>query len=410
MPTNPSTRGRGAIALIAMALVVCHAAAAFAQGHSSGTAVSTDTPPHAAGWVFTPGLVYSGSYDDNVLLHGEGDSTEGDFLTVLNPKGALGYTGRHTEFDLNYDGAFLLYRSLNSLNSFDQHGALSGQWQATKRVTFFVRDAAALTPTTDAVEFVGVPFLRTGSKINDLRGGVTTILDKRTVVTGAATIDWVAFDDKGVFGSQFLRGGRSLGGSASVRRQLSARISALGDYDLQHGVVNGFPDAFDVQNASIGAEYRLTELTRISGAVGVSHLSVSTFGPARTGPAYRAALTRDFRKAGLDLSYSRSFVPSYGFGGTTQNEDATARARLPLSRRMTAQTAVSWRRNEPLTQGDLRLKSWWIEGAIGYGLTPWMRVEGFYNGARQTIDRPGGVLNRNHIGFQIVMEQPMRIQ
>ena len=46
---------------------------------------------------------------------------------------------------------------------------------------------------------------------------------------------------------------------------------------------------------------------------------------------------------------------------------------------------------------------------MGVGLTPWLRAEGFYNGSRQKIDRPGGILDRNQIGFQFVMAQPVRI-
>ena len=64
----------------------------------------------------------------------------------------------------------------------------------------------------------------------------------------------------------------------------------------------------------------------------------------------------------------------------------------------------------PLTVGELKLVSWWFEGALGFNVRPWMRVEGFYNGVRQTIDRPGGLLNRNRIGVQLVAAQPVRMQ
>jgi hypothetical protein len=112
----------------------------------------------------------------------------------------------------------------------------------------------------------------------------------------------------------------------------------------------------------------------------------------------------------LELAYGRSFVPSYGFGGTQQNEEVTARIHGPLGRRLYAQTSLAWRRNEPLTVGELKLVSWWFEGALGFNVRPWMRVEGFYNGVRQTIDRPGGLLNRNRIGVQLVAAQPVRMQ
>jgi hypothetical protein len=393
---------------IAVALVTATFFLARPASAQLASAPPEASHPQVSGWAFTPTLVYSGSWDDNVLLHGQGDQTTGDFLTVVNPRGELEFNGRRGQFDLAYNGAFLLYRAFNTLNSYDQRAAISGQRMLTKHLTVFFRDNAALVPTTDAVEFVGVPFLRTGSRVNDLRGGIEVVLSKRTSVTAAYSAQWIKFDETDAF-AQLLRGGHSQGGSATLRHQLSTRLTVLADYDIQHADVGPAADGFDIQNGTIGMEYRLTELTRISGAVGASRLGVSSLAPARTGPAWRAAITRQFKKAGLDLSYARSFVPSYGFGGTTQNEEATGRGRLPLSHRVYTQASLSWRRNEPLTLGDLKLTSWWFATGVGVGVTPWLRVEGFYNGSRQTIDRPGGILDRNQIGFQFVMAQPVRI-
>jgi hypothetical protein len=142
----------------------------------------------------------------------------------------------------------------------------------------------------------------------------------------------------------------------------------------------------------------------------VSRLAVTEFSAAQTGPAWRLGLTRQLRAAAIDLLYNRSFVPSYGFGGTTQNEEATARLRVPFGRRVYSTSALSWRRNEPLITGDLPLSSYWIEGTVGYAATPWVRLEAFYSGTQQTIDRPGGTLNRNRIGFQVTTAKPVRVQ
>jgi len=108
--------------------------------------------------------------------------------------------------------------------------------------------------------------------------------------------------------------------------------------------------------------------------------------------------------------YNRAFVPSYGFGGTTQNEELTARLNLPLSRRLSSRSSFAWRTNDPLTLGDLSLRSWWIEESIGYNVQPWVRMEAFYAGTRQTIDRPGGLMTRNRFGFQIITVKPLRIR
>jgi hypothetical protein len=47
---------------------------------------------------------------------------------------------------------------------------------------------------------------------------------------------------------------------------------------------------------------------------------------------------------------------------------------------------------------------------VGYAATPWVRFEAFYGGTHQTIDRPGGTLGRNRIGFQVTTAKPVRVR
>ena len=56
------------------------------------------------------------------------------------------------------------------------------------------------------------------------------------------------------------------------------------------------------------------------------------------------------------------------------------------------------------------LRSVWLEGTIGYAATPWVHLEVFYSGTQQTIDRPGGQIDRNRIGFQVITAKPVRIR
>ena len=392
------------------ALLLLTATVASAQAPRPTAGASSDAQPSTAGWLITPSVVYSTSYDDNVLLHGDGDATEGDMLSVVNPRGLLEYTGRHLHFGADYDGAFLMYHSLDALNSYDQHASAFLEQAVSKHLRLFVRDTAAITPTTASVEFVGVPFVRTGSQINDLRGGIIVDAARHTTLTVAYNAQWVGFNTSPAVGTLVLLGGHSQGGTATLRQQVANRLTLTADYGLQLGTVIGMPTSFNVQNATGGVEYQLSPSTTISGGAGISHTSVSDVNEAQAGPALRAALTRQLKKAGLELAYSRSFVPAYGFGGTLQNEDFTARLHGPLSRKFYGQTSLAWRRNEPLVNGDLKLVSWWYDGAVGYNVRQWMRVEGFYNGVRQAIDRPGGLLNRSRIGVQLVATQPVRMQ
>jgi hypothetical protein len=109
------------------------------------------------------------------------------------------------------------------------------------------------------------------------------------------------------------------------------------------------------------------------------------------------------------VNYSRSFVPSYGFGGTMQNEELTGHVRFPVGRRVSASSALSWRRNDPLTLGEPPLRSFWVEGTVSYAATPWVRIEGFYGGTHQVIQRAGGTMDRNRAGVQVVTARPMKI-
>jgi hypothetical protein len=112
----------------------------------------------------------------------------------------------------------------------------------------------------------------------------------------------------------------------------------------------------------------------------------------------------------VDVSYSQSFVPSYGFGGTMQNRDLTGRVRVPLSRSLYTSASTSWRKSDPLTVGELGLTSLWVDATVGYSVSQWARIEAFYSGARQTIARAGGEIDLNRAGIQVVTSKPMRVR
>src|SRR5262249_23655595 len=128
----------------------------------------------------------------------------------------------------------------------------------------------------------------------------------------------------------------------------------------------------------------------------------------RVGPAWRAGLGRNFHRFVVNVEYSRSFVPAYGFGGTTQNEELTGHVHLQLARRVYASGGLSWRRNDPLTDLDLPLRSVWVEATVGYAATPSIHLEAFYSGTHQTVHRPRGETERNRVGFQVTTAKPVK--
>jgi hypothetical protein len=401
-------RHHGLVPFVALVVMAALVPAPLAAQDSNFALSSTTRPAPVPGWTFTPSILYQGAWDDNVLLRGEGDEAPRDFLNILNPKADVTLLGRRGQLDASYDGAFLFYRQLETLNSYDQHARTTARRLITPHVALFVTDTFAAVPTTELVQFIAVPFIRTGSQLNDLRSGVEAALTKYTSMKVSYNFQWVKFDRDDPL-APLLRGGHSHGATLGLRHAISEDTTLVADYDVQHAIVvaNG---TFDVQNADIGIERKLSELTRLFLAAGVARVGVTDFGPARTGPAIRAGISQQYQRAALDLAYSRSYVPAFGFGGTYQNEEITASVRLPLSQRFYTNSSASWRRNEPLTRGDLSLASAWVEGVVGYAVQPWVRLEAFYSGSHQTIDQPGGKRGRTRAGFQIVTVKPLRVR
>ena len=393
-------------ALLTAAVIAPRPASAQESNLAPAASANVQAP---AGWSVTPSLTYGASWDDNVLVRGNGDNKVPDFLNVINPRAAVDLNGRRGQMALTYDGAFLLYHDRDALDSYDQHLSFFGRRLLTPHLAVFARNSAASVPTTELSQFIATPFIRTGSRLDDLHTGIEAALSKRSSLTASYDFQWVKFD-QGTVESQALFGGHSHGASLSFSHLLTERVSATAAADVQHAAIGSLGQTFDVQNFRAGGDYKVSAQTHVFAEAGVSRLGGTRVSEARLGPAVRVGLARQFRTAGIDLLYSRSFVPSYGFGGTTQNEEASARFRLPLSRHAYSTSALSWRRNDPLTDGELPLRSYWLEGTLGYAMTPWVHLEMFYAGTRQTIDRPGGTLDRNRIGFQLTTVKPVRVQ
>jgi hypothetical protein len=392
------------IAIIAIALMP----ASLAAQDSNFALTSVPRPEPGAGWTFTPSILYQGTWDDNVLLRGRGDEAPRDFLNVVNPKADLSYSGRRSDVALGYDGAFLFYRRLGDLNSYSQHASMSARRLITRHITLFLTDTAAAVPTTELVQFLAVPFIRTGSQLNDLRAGVDAALTKRTSMKIGYDFEWVRFQHDTPL-ALLLHGGHSHGASIALRHAVGPRTTLLADYDVRHAIVAN--NGTFIQTVDAGVEHHLTDTTRVYAAGGVARLAITDFGPARTGPSVRAGILHQRQRAAVELAYSRTFVPAFGFGGTYQNEEIAGFVRAPISRRVYTISSVSWRRNEPLTSSDVHLESIWIEGTLGFAVQPWVRLEAFYSASHQndhTAGTFGGARGRNRAGFQIVTVKPLR--
>lgn len=365
-------------------------------------------PP--AGWSFTPAIDYAFVWDSNVLMENVGSTIVSEQLHVIKPRGALSFVGRRGQLSGVYGGAFAQHPNLSSLNSFDQRGSVGGTRVLSRRMSLSGGYSMIVAPTTELVELVGVPFSRVGSQRQDARAGLSTTLSRKTSLSTSYRFQKVDFDDE-LADLTVLNGGYSHGASVGLRHSLSERLAFTTDYFADRATfING--SSFTVQNGRAGVAYAINIDTSVYGSAGVSYLGAVAGRESRIGPSLEVGLTREFRATTLSVSYHRSYVPSYGFGGTSDNEELRTTVRMPLTQRLFTRSALSFRRNQPLelTQSDLTLRTLWYHASLGYVLTDWARVEGYTSGSRQQVDRPDGRVNRYTFGVQITAATTTRIR
>jgi hypothetical protein len=361
------------------------------------------------GWTISPAMEYGWGWDDNVLVVANPDQLVGDQLQIFNPLVEATYHGRVSEFTGRYSGAISVYHDLNTLNNFDQRMSATFRRSLNPRLGMFIAGGASATPTTELVEFVGVPFTRTGSFIQDVRGGIEAALTPRASLVVAGHLEHVEFDDQGLF-AHLLRGGYGTGVRTAFRERLTSRTAFTVDYDLQHAQVGLAHAPFTVHNADGGFERQLTRTIYADGAMGISILGPSVLGPAKSGLNWRAGLVHESLRTHIDARYARMFVPSYGFGGTMQDDDISGRFVYQVTRGFYGRAAASWRRSEPLTESESRIRSRWVDAAFGYGTRSGIQFEAFWSTTRQTVNQLRGELGRHQVGFHVIATRPMRIR
>jgi hypothetical protein len=155
----------------------------------------------------------------------------------------------------------------------------------------------------------------------------------------------------------------------------------------------------------------LSERTNASFGAGYSYLDDRSLRETRTGPYFRAEVTHGTEHATVGAAFERMFVPSFGFGGSSQSQQLRGFIRMPLDRnRMYLQGSGSWRRTDPFVTNELPLDTTLLRSTLGYSATRFLRVEAFYAFTRQDTRIAGGKVNRHRAGAQFVISQPMRIQ
>jgi hypothetical protein len=377
--------------------------------NAQSQALQAPEDQQAVGWIFTPSIRFGGGWDDNILLANTGDDPPGDYATPLNPSADLDYRGRRTRLWSGYDGAFLMYRTFDELNSTEQHARIRLEQRLNERVKLFGQEMYAKVPTTDALLLAGVPFYRIGSRTNDAGGGIEARLTRTVTLRGNYGLNKVTFADDSPSGV-ILPGGHQHEIRVGLDRAVSARLSFTGEYELRRAVISGGLDRFDTNTASVGMAYDVTPALSISALAGVSRLGAGIGHDTKMGPAVRAGLTQRAKRLVLSASYSRSFIPSFGFGGTFQNEEWQGSVHVPFhGTRGYIDGSVARYDQDPLEATQPSLRSVWISGTLGFRLTRWLSAEGYYAQSQQNAQVAGGDLGRHQVGFRMRAAKPMRL-
>jgi hypothetical protein len=361
------------------------------------------------GWSFTPGLAIGVVRDTNPGLAATGDTAKplADSLFGIEPFGSLEFYSSRTEFSGGYRGYLRRYMEVDELNGFDQNAEVQLRHMATKRLTLFLRDHYLDVPTTDQVLLNGLPFLRTGSRTNALTGGLEARLTKFTDLNSRYEMTWVDFDND----ETALTGGWVNEVRTDVMHRFTPRASAGAEYSVRFADLNDGTRSLTFQDAGGLFNYSLGPHTSFSAAGGLSYLADDLLNETRTAPYFRLGLTHQIDTVTIGTNYERSFVPSFGFGGSNESQELRGFVHMPIpSNRAYVQANVSWRRSVPWLATDLELDTILARSTIGYALARWFRVEGSHTFSRQDSTVTGGEVNRHRFGVQVVVSQPVRIQ
>ncbi|MCU1382832.1 MAG: hypothetical protein JWL71_1529 [Acidobacteria bacterium] len=406
-------------------LIVAVGFALLAQPMGAQERLGSGAPDqqYRAGWTFTPTIGVAETYDTNVSLFSEGHQGNDDYVATVFPGADLHYIGQHSMLDVDYSGSFLDYRTYPALNRWEQRAKLELRHQQSAHLAWFGHGAAALLPTTDLIDLGGIPYRQTGAKTADARGGVEYAISGRDLVTQSLSYQVVAFDRPDAT-ADILRGGRILESMTTWRRKVSARAAVGADYSFRRAIVSGDVEPFDFHTTEAAVDYALSPMWSVRGGAGVVYLQQTSLTDARVGPAWRIAFERQHARTTFHVGYLRTFIPSFGFGGTVQAQDAGIGFRMPLfhARRVYLDSSAVFRDNQPLTANgvisdpltgvveQLPLRSLRTHTILGWEPQPWVRLEVFHSLVQQTSLHVGGYIARNRVGFQIVTSKPMRMQ
>jgi hypothetical protein len=362
------------------------------------------------GWSFTPSVGAGLLWDNNVALsdpRADLGETQGDTLFTIEPSGQLEYYGKHSDFSATYRGHLRRYFEVDGLNTFNQRAGVLLRHQQSTRLSFFLRESFADSPTTDEVELNGVPFRRTGSRTNTFAAGVTGQLTRRAAVAGRYDMTWVTFERP----DEFLSGGWIHAWQGNVTYQPQERLSVGGEYGFRIAELDEGARSLSFHDTGGVVRYEIGRNTSWNAAAGFSVLNDKSESEIRTGPYFRTAITHRLTRSIVGASFERQFVPSFGFGGSSSSTGFSSYIYTPFNRgRIFVNGSFAWRRSTPFREASLQVDTMWLRSSVGYAATRWARLEGLYTYTLQDSIVTGGEVDRHRLGAQVVISQPVRIR
>jgi hypothetical protein len=188
---------------------------------------------------------------------------------------------------------------------------------------------------------------------------------------------------------------------------LTARLSLGGDYDAQRAILAGGTRTFDVQSALGTVEFVMSQ--GLSATVGYGHAWLFTSdGMRRNGPAFDVGLEWRRPRTIGSVHYRRAFLPSFGFGGTFQNQELGATLQATLSRGLRWSGGAAYSNNDPLVPGDPTLRTVSTRTSLGWVVKRRLQFDLFALHIAQNSQLAGGRVNRTRAGVQATVTEVMR--
>jgi hypothetical protein len=364
----------------------------------------------APGWTLVPSVGAASSWDNNVALTSPQRGELKDQVTTAFSSLSTQYRGRRGDFLLEYRGMYDFYRRYTEFNAPDHRVRLNAQRRFTRTVTGFVRNAFSLTPTTE------VPFSDTGlltlnrrtTSTNDFAAGLDLTPWRRTMITTAYGNQWIDLArDQDV--QPLLRGGYLHRGDVTLRRQIWPRAALGAAYSTQFATVSGGMESFEIQRAEALLDVALGPTLTFSGRGGWAWQQAGFTG-SQNAPSFAAELRYQGERTRMSIGYERTYLASFGFGGTVQNRSFQATLDAPINQRFDVGARATWRENDPLFATTLNLQGLIVQGTAGVNFVSWLRLETYVASSWQDTQVAGGRIDRTRAGVRLLTLYPMRLQ